>query len=88
MDSREVKAITEGFYMEQMAEGIKVHGWLITSHVTHKNHLHIQGSKHHKYLWDRHEWTDAVWNSIDWQGLKSGFLSLGPLKHIKTWGTQ
>jgi hypothetical protein len=36
------------------------------------------------YLQDRHKWDDTTWNSINWKGLKSGYLSLGPLKWIKT----
>jgi hypothetical protein len=37
------------------------------------------------YLQDRHDWDNDTWNSIDWkEGLKSGFLLLGPLKRIKT----
>jgi hypothetical protein len=32
----------------------------------------------------KHEWDNATWNSIDGKGLKSGFLSLGPLKWVKT----
>jgi hypothetical protein len=67
-----------------MEVGITVNGMKVTSHILHQIWLHIQGSKHRKYLQVKHEWDNATWNSIDWKGLKSGFLSLGPLKRVKT----
>jgi hypothetical protein len=63
-----------------MEVGISVDGVKVTSHLLHQICLKIQGSKHHKYLQDKNDWNDATWNSIDWKGLKSGFLSLDPLK--------
>jgi hypothetical protein len=67
-----------------MEVGITVNGVKVTSHILHQIWLHIQGSKHRKYLQVKHEWDNATWNSIEWKGLKSGFLSLGPLKWVKT----
>jgi hypothetical protein len=61
-----------------MKVGIEMDGVKVTSHLLHQIWMHIQGSKHRTYLQDKHAWTDATWNSIDWKGLKSGFLSLGP----------
>jgi hypothetical protein len=46
--------------------------------------MHMQGSKHQAYLQDRHDWDNSTWNSIDWKGIKSRYLLLGPLKRIKT----
>jgi hypothetical protein len=80
MDDGDVKALKEGFFTDSMEVGITVKGVKVTSHILHQIRLHIQGSKHCKYLQDKHEWDNATWNSIDWKGLKSGFLSLGPLK--------
>jgi hypothetical protein len=84
MDDGDVKALKEGFFIDSMEVGITVKGVKVTSHILHQIRLHIQGSKHRKYLQDKHEWDNATWNSIDWKGLKSGFLSLGPLKRVKT----
>jgi hypothetical protein len=66
-----------------MEVGISIDGATVTSHILHQIRLRIQGSKHRAYLQDRHDWDNATWNRIDWKGLKSGFLSLGPLKRIK-----
>jgi hypothetical protein len=66
-----------------MEVGISIDGATVTSHILHQIWLRIQGSKHRAYLQDRHDWDNVTWNSIDWKGLKSGFLSLGPLKWIK-----
>jgi hypothetical protein len=63
-----------------MEVGILVNNVRVTSHLLHQIRMQIQGSKHHTYLQDRHNWSDQTWNSIDWKGLKSGYLSLGPLK--------
>jgi hypothetical protein len=52
IDNREVKPIEEGFPIKQMAVSITVDCKWITSHVLHKIHLHIQGSKHQTYLQD------------------------------------
>jgi len=84
IDAGEVKVPKEGFFVHQMAACFFIDGRKITSHVLHSVRSHIQGSKHRKYLQDRHNWSNAVWKSIDWRGLKSGYLSLGPLKRIKT----
>jgi hypothetical protein len=81
MDDGDVKALKEGFFTDLMEVGITVKGVKVTSHIIlHQIRLHIQGSKHRKYLQDKHKWDNATWNSIDWKGLKSGFLSLRPLK--------
>jgi hypothetical protein len=79
MDDGDARPLREGFFMDLMEVGITVNGMRVTSHIPHQIRMHIQGSKHCKYLQDKHEW-----NSINWKGLKSGFLSLGPLKCIKT----
>jgi hypothetical protein len=50
----------------------------------HKIRLNIQGNKHRTYLQDKHSWSNEVWDSIKWKELKGAFLSLGPLKQIKT----
>jgi hypothetical protein len=70
--------------MDSMEVGISIDGATITSHILHQIWLRIQWSKHRAYLQDRHDWDNVTWNSIDWKGLKSRFLSLGPLKRIKT----
>jgi hypothetical protein len=84
MDSGDVKALKEGFFMDSMEVGIKVNGVKVMVYILHKIRMHIQGSKHHKYLQDKHDWNNATWQSINWKGMKSGYLSLGPLKQIKT----
>jgi hypothetical protein len=63
-----------------MEVGISVDGVKVMSHLLHQIQKHKQGRKHCKYLQDKHGWDDAMWDSIDWKGLKSGYLSLGPLK--------
>jgi hypothetical protein len=84
MDDGTVKPQKEGFFMDSMEVGISIDGATVTSHILHQIRLRIQGSKHRVYLQDRHDWDNVTWNSIDWKGLKSGFLLLGPLKRIKT----
>jgi hypothetical protein len=84
MDSGDVKALKEGFFMDSMEVGIEVNGIKIMSHILLQICMHIHGSKHCKYLQDKHDWNNATWQSIDWKGMKSGYLSLGPLKQIKT----
>jgi hypothetical protein len=84
MDMGDVKMVKEGFFSNSIGVGIKVGGVRITSHVLHKIRLNIQGRKHQKYLQDKHDWDTQTWNSIDKKALKSSFLSLGPLKWIKT----
>jgi hypothetical protein len=84
MDDGDVKPLKEGFYTDSKEVGISVDGEKVMSHLLHQIRLKIQGSKHQKYLQDKHGWNNAVWNSLDWTGIKSGFLSLGPLKRIKT----
>ncbi len=80
MDDGDVKALKEGFFTDSMDVGIEVDGVKVTSHLLHQIRMHIQGSKHRKYLQGKHKWDDATWNSIEWKGLNSGYLSLGPLK--------
>jgi hypothetical protein len=75
-----VKPLKEGFFTNLMEVGILVDEVKVTSHLLHQIRLKIKGSKHQKYLQDKHGWDNTVWNSLDWQGIKSGFLSLGPLK--------
>jgi hypothetical protein len=84
MESGEVRPIQEGFFESSANVGLIVNGVRITSHYLHKMLLHTQGSKQQKYLQDKHGWPDKAWNSIDWKELKGAFLSLGPLKRIKT----
>ncbi len=84
MDDGNVKAIKEGFFTDSMELGIIVDGVKIMSHLLHQIRMKIQGSKHRKYLQDKHKWDDVMSESIDWKGLKTEFLSLGPLKQIKT----
>ncbi len=80
MNDGDMKALKEGFFTDLMEVGITVNRVKVTSHILNQIQLHIQGSKHHKYLQEKHEWDNATWKSIDRKGLKSGFLSLGPLK--------
>jgi hypothetical protein len=80
MDDGDVKPLKEGFFTDLMEAGILVDGVKLTSHLLHQIRLKIQGSKHQKYLQDKHGWNNAIWNSLDCTGIKSGFLSLGPLK--------
>jgi hypothetical protein len=80
----DVKPWKEGFFTNLMDVGILVDEVKVTSHLLHQIGLKIQGSKHQKYLRNKHAWADAVWISLDWTGIKSGFLLLGPLKQIKT----
>jgi hypothetical protein len=84
MDNGDVRSLREGFLMDSVEVGITVNGMRVTSHILHQIRMHIQGSKHCKYLQGKHKWDNATLDSIDWKGLKSGFLSLGPLKNIKT----
>jgi hypothetical protein len=84
MDDRVVKSLKEGFFTDSMEVGITVNGTRVTSHLLHQIRMHVQGSKHRAYLQDKHDWDNSTWNSIDWKGIKSGYLSLGPLKRIKT----
>ena len=84
MDDGDAKSLKEGLFVESMEVGITVKGVKVTSHVTHQIRSHVQGSKHRKYLQKKREWGDATCNSVDWRGVKSGFLSLGPLRRIKT----
>jgi hypothetical protein len=50
VDTGDVKALKEGFFMDSMEVGIEVNEIKITSHILHQIWMHIQGSKHHKYL--------------------------------------
>jgi hypothetical protein len=84
MDDGDVKVLKEGFFTDSKEVGIEVDGVKVTSHLLHQIQMHILGSKHRKYLQGKHKWDDATWNSVEWKGLKSGYLSLGPLKRIKT----
>jgi hypothetical protein len=76
--------LKEGFFIDSMEVGISVDGVKVTSHILHQIRLKIQGAKYRKYLQEKYDWDDITWDSIDWKGIKSGFLSLGPLKRIKT----
>jgi hypothetical protein len=69
MDSGNVKALKEGFFMDSMEVGIEVNGVKVTSHILHQIQMHIQGSKQASQV-----------SSINWKGIKSGYLSLRPLK--------
>jgi hypothetical protein len=80
----EVKPIQEGFFEPSANVSLIVKGVRITSHYLHKIRLNIQGNKHHMYLQYKHGWSNEVWDSIEWKELKGAFMSLGPLKQIKT----
>jgi hypothetical protein len=80
IDMGEVKAIKESFFIKQMATCISIDSRKMTLHVTNSICSYIQGRKHHKYLQDRHNWSQKILKSIDWKGLKSGYLLPGPLK--------
>jgi hypothetical protein len=84
MELGDVRPIQEGFVESSVNVSLIVNGVCITSCYLHKICLHIQGSKQQKYLQAKHGWSENVWNSIDWKELKGAFLSLGPLKCIKT----
>jgi hypothetical protein len=86
MDSGNMKALKEEFFMDSIEVGIEVNGVKCMLHILHQIQMHIQGSKHCKYLQDKHNWNNATWQSIilDWKGMKSGYLLLGPIKQIKT----
>jgi hypothetical protein len=84
MEEGTVKALKEGFFIDSMEVGISLDGVKVTFHILHQIRLKIQGAKHQKYLQEKYDWDDVTWDSIDWKGIKSGFLSLGPLKRIKT----
>lgn len=81
IDAGEVKTITEGLFIMWAAMVASVDGEKITSHAAHKAQSCAQGRKHHKFLHDKHEWSNKAQSSaVDWEGLKPGFLPLGPLK--------
>jgi hypothetical protein len=71
MDDGDVKPLKEGFFNNLMKVGISVDEVKVASHLLHQIRLKIQGSKHRKYLQDKHGWENTVWNSLDWQGIKS-----------------
>jgi hypothetical protein len=75
--------LKEGFFTDLMEVGISVDGVKVMSCLLHQIWKHIQCRRHRKYLQDKHGWEDVTWDSIDWKGLKSRCLSLGPLKRIK-----
>jgi hypothetical protein len=77
MDDGDVKPLKEGFFTDSMKGGILVDGVKVTSHLLHED----TGQQAPKVFT---RWNNATWNSLDWTGIKSGFLSLGPLKRIKT----
>jgi hypothetical protein len=74
MESGEVRPIQEGFFESSANVSLIVNAVC----------LHIQWSKQEKFLQDKHGWSDKAWNSINWKDFKGAFLSLGPLKCIKT----
>jgi hypothetical protein len=80
MDDGDVKPLKEGFFTNSMEVGMSVDEVKVMSYLLHQIRLKIQGSKCQKYLQDKHGWDNTKWNSLNWQGIKSGFLSLGPLK--------
>jgi hypothetical protein len=84
MDDGDVKPLKEGFFTNLMEVGILVDEVKVTSHLLHQIRLKIQGSKHRKYLQDKHGWTIPYGTVLIGKEIKSGFLSLGPLKQIKT----
>jgi hypothetical protein len=65
LDDGDVKPLKEGFHINSMEVDILVDGVEVTSHLLHQICLKIKGSKHQKYLQDKHEWDDATWDSID-----------------------
>jgi hypothetical protein len=46
VDSGNVQALKEGFFMDLMEVGIEVKGVMITLYIFHQIQMHIQGSKH------------------------------------------
>jgi hypothetical protein len=62
--------LKEGFFTDSMEVGIEVDAIKVMSHLLHQIWMHIQGSKHRKYLQDKHEWmmlhgtvlTGKVWS--------------------------
>ena len=76
--------IWEGFFTPSSKVCLSLEGKHVTSNFQHSIHQHIQGSKHCQYLQQKHGWDNAVWNSIDWAAMKGLYLTLGPLKWIKT----
>jgi hypothetical protein len=60
MDDGDVKPLKEGFFTDSMEVGISVDGVKVTSHLLHQIQLKIQGSKHQKYLQDKHGWNNAM----------------------------
>ena len=74
--------IKEGALIPSVAVSLSVDGVRIHSHYSHKIRVHIQGKKHQKLLQEKHEWSDAVWKSLDLNSLKIAFLTLDPVKRI------
>ena len=71
-----------GALIPSVAVSLSVDGIWIHSHYSHKIRVHIQGKKHQKLLQEKHEWSDAMWKSLDLNSLKIAFLTLDPVKHI------
>jgi hypothetical protein len=84
MDKGIIKPVKEGFFTDSMEVGISVDSVKVTSHLLLQIHLNIQWREHQKCLQDKFEWDNSTWDIINWKGIKSGFLSLGPLKQMKT----
>ena len=84
MEKGEVMPIREGYFTSSSKVCLSVQGKRVTSNFQHSVHHHIQGWKHRTYLQRKQGWDNAVWNSINWASMKGAFLTLGPLKRIKT----
>lgn len=84
MDKTEVMPIREGYLTLNSKVCLLVQGKQVTSNFQHLVCHHIQGQKHYTSLKCKHGSNNAVWNSIDWTTMKGAFLTLGPMKWIKT----
>ncbi len=84
MDQREVMSIQEGFFTLSSNVCLSVNGKHMSLNFQHSICQHIQGSKHHQHLQWKHGQDNVMWNSINWATMKGSYLSLGPLKWIKT----
>jgi hypothetical protein len=77
-----VQPLQQGLQSSLTAVTLSIDGIRIPSHYSHQIRSTIQKRKHHQYLQDKHGWTDAVWNTIDFLALKSAFLTLDPIKRV------
>ena len=84
MDKGEITPIREGYFTTSSKVCLSVQGKRVTSNFQHSVRRHIQGRKHRTYLERKHGWDNEVWNSIDWPAMKGSYLTLGPMKRIKT----